>query len=212
MEDKQLLLLPTYGDDFLVKHAGKIVTDPNFAIVELVANAWDAGAMNVKITWPTAANGGIRVEDDGTGMTEDEFKQRWLRLNYNRLDVQGKHVTFPPNKKSKKRMAFGRNGIGRHAMFSFSDEYFVETCNAGKYIKAAIKKSEGDTPYQVDIQKRGKRRQHGTSIYISQSNLTAHLLSNEMSGKKIADLIGSRFIARVSASKYVVKHTDRAGK
>jgi Histidine kinase-, DNA gyrase B-, and HSP90-like ATPase len=195
MEDKQLPLLPTYGDDFLVKHAGKIITDPNFAIVELVANAWDAGAMNVRITWPTASNGGICVEDDGTGMTEDEFKQRWLRLNYNRLDVQGKHVTFPPNKKSKKRMAFGRNGVGRHAMFSFSDEYFVETCNAGRYIKAVIRKSEGDTPYKVDIQKRGKRKQHGTSIYVSQSNLTAHLLSNEMSEKKIADLIGSRFIS-----------------
>jgi hypothetical protein len=196
MEDKQLILLPTYGDDFLVKHAGKIITDPNFAIVELVANAWDAGATNVKITWPTHANGGICVEDDGIGLTEEEFSQRWLRFHYNRLSAQGKNVTFPPKKKSKQRTAFGRNGIGRHGMFSFGDEYFVETSKAGNYIKAAIKKSEGETtPYQIDIQKRGKRKQHGTSIYISQSNLTAHLLSNDLSAAKIADLIGSRFIA-----------------
>jgi hypothetical protein len=195
MEEKQLTLLPTYGDDFLIKHAGRIITDPNFAIVELVANAWDAGAKNVRITWPTDANGGIRVEDDGTGMTEEEFTQRWLRLNYNRLELQGRYVSFPPKQQANQRIAFGRNGIGRHAMFSFWDEYFVETSKNEKYIKATVKKSEGVTPYEIDIQKRGRRKQHGTGIYVPRSNLTINQLSNELNSRKIGDLIGSRFIA-----------------
>jgi hypothetical protein len=195
MADQQLKLFPTYGDDFLTKHAGKIITDPNFAIVELVANAWDAGANHVKITWATQDAGGIRVEDDGIGMTEDEFKQRWLRLNYNRLESQGKFAEFPPGQPNSRRTVFGRNGVGRHAMFCFWDEYFVETCKAGKYIKASIKRSSGETPYQISIQKRGARKKSGTVIYVPQSNLSSSLISDELSAKKVGDLIGSRFIA-----------------
>ncbi len=195
MTDQQLKLFPTYGDDFLAKHAGKIITDPNFAIVELVANAWDAGANHVKIAWAIEDGGGIRVEDDGIGMTEDEFKQRWLRLNYNRLETQGKFAEFPPGQSSSRRMVFGRNGVGRHAMFCFWDEYFVETCKAGKYIKASIKRSSGETPYQISIQKRGARKKSGTTIYVPRSNLSSSLIADELSAKKIGDLIGSRFIA-----------------
>jgi hypothetical protein len=40
----QLSILPTFGESFLNHHAGKIITDPYYAIVELVANCWDAGA------------------------------------------------------------------------------------------------------------------------------------------------------------------------
>ena len=35
------------------------------------------------------------IEDNGTGLTKDEFYERWLKLRYNRLIHQGKHVTFP---------------------------------------------------------------------------------------------------------------------
>lgn len=41
-------------------------------------------------------------------------------LSYNRVKNQGKKVDFPDARKSN-RMAYGRNGKGRHAMFCFSD-------------------------------------------------------------------------------------------
>lgn len=44
---------PTLFDDrFLDKHAGAIISDLAVALVELVANAWDAYATRVEIQWP----------------------------------------------------------------------------------------------------------------------------------------------------------------
>src|SRR4051812_47356345 len=59
----------TFGERFLADHAGQIITDPRIAIVELVANAYDAGATAVKITWPLKDGEGFVVADNGTGMT-----------------------------------------------------------------------------------------------------------------------------------------------
>lgn len=41
-----------YEDRFLESWAGSIITNPSTAIVELVANCWDAYATEVKIDWP----------------------------------------------------------------------------------------------------------------------------------------------------------------
>ena len=41
-----------FGETFLEEHAGTLMTNPQAAIVELVANSWDAGADVVDITWP----------------------------------------------------------------------------------------------------------------------------------------------------------------
>jgi len=38
-----------FDDNFLKTHAGQIIHDPDIAIIELVANSWDAGARIVKI-------------------------------------------------------------------------------------------------------------------------------------------------------------------
>ena len=42
----------SFGPKFLQDHAGHIMTDPRIALVELVANSYDAGAPLVEITWP----------------------------------------------------------------------------------------------------------------------------------------------------------------
>ncbi|WEK58840.1 MAG: hypothetical protein P0Y52_04715 [Candidatus Brevundimonas phytovorans] len=48
MADTQVLL---FDERFLDRHAGAIITDAEIAIVELVANAWDAWARRVDIHW-----------------------------------------------------------------------------------------------------------------------------------------------------------------
>ncbi len=54
-------LLPYFGEAFLEDHAGRIISDPYVAVVELVANCWDAGARKVDITWPDKAHGFFKL-------------------------------------------------------------------------------------------------------------------------------------------------------
>src|SRR5688572_6121520 len=83
---------------FLDDHAGQILTDSKVALVELVANSYDAGATHVEVRWPVGINGQFSVCDDGTGMTEHDFMRRWKTWNFNRLtDASlGPEVRFPP--------------------------------------------------------------------------------------------------------------------
>jgi len=121
-----------YNQRFLESHAGRhILYDPKTAIVELIANAWDAGATKVTISWP---NGGdtqqFVVKDNGTGMTNEEFQRRWRTLHYDRRAEQGRKVVFPGNVAASgpERIAFGRSGIGRWSGFCFGETYIVDTC------------------------------------------------------------------------------------
>lgn len=95
----------TFDTSFLDRHTGLIMSDPYYAVVELVANAWDAGANRVNIQWPTHLGDVLSIQDNGHGMTRDEFSQRWRQLNYNRIQHQGEVVEFPPDVPARKRTA-----------------------------------------------------------------------------------------------------------
>jgi DNA mismatch repair ATPase MutL len=56
-----------FGPNFLTDHAGQIMSDPRVAVMELLANASDAGAIKVKIVWPSGVGEEFSMEDDGTG-------------------------------------------------------------------------------------------------------------------------------------------------
>src|SRR4051812_12858939 len=61
------------------------------AIVELVANCWDAGAKTVNITVPQAdgydqAEDSYIIEDDGFGMSEIEVENDYLVVGRNRRE------------------------------------------------------------------------------------------------------------------------------
>jgi len=107
---------------FFQDYAGKLVADTNVALVELVANCWDAGAKRVDITWPENNGGYFEITDDGHGMTKDEFEKIWGKFNYNRRDNQGVTVDIP-GLSNQKRKVYGRNGKGRYSLFCFSDTY-----------------------------------------------------------------------------------------
>ena len=116
-----------FEDDYLIRSLGGIVTQPETALTELVANAWDAGATEVKIFIPSEKNQKLIVEDNGLGMSKDDFHGRWMTLRYNRLKHQGKRVVFPDNVEGT-RFAYGRNGVGRHGLLCFNDcEYNMQT-------------------------------------------------------------------------------------
>jgi hypothetical protein len=65
-----------YGERFWEQYVGKnFVTDPVIAIIELVANCWDAGAKKVEITWPANGNQSLRIDDDGESMSKYHLVQ-----------------------------------------------------------------------------------------------------------------------------------------
>lgn len=190
------LVLPRFSDSFLQDHAGLIMVDPNIAIIELVANAWDAGADSVYINWPESVNLPIKIEDNGTGMTADEFINRWRELGYNRVQSQGDEIIFPEGNRRSSRRAFGRNGKGRHSMFCFATEYVVETWRDGLCNKFAIRKSYRESPFTIVPIKESRKKGHGTVI-------TAELAANYLAVQSVRELIGSKFITDPSFQIYV---------
>lgn len=117
-----------FEENFLMRIHRQLTSTPDMALAELVANAWDAGAFNVNISISDKNDDSkwIIIEDDGVGMTKQEFHKRWKTLAYDRLKHQGAEVVFPSNVPQKTcRVAFGRNGIGRHGLLCFGDSYTV---------------------------------------------------------------------------------------
>ncbi len=110
-----------FEEDYLIRTLGPIANTPDIALTELVANAWDAGASEVRIVIPEEKGESLIVEDDGSGMTATQFRDRWMTLGYNRVKHQGLNAEFPPERASLKRPAYGRNGVGRHGLLCFAD-------------------------------------------------------------------------------------------
>ncbi len=167
MQSETLPLQVSFGSGFLQDHAGHIMTDPRVAVIELIANAYDAGAYNVDIEWPREKDEVLSITDDGIGMTKDEFMKRWGTLSYNRSQEFGHNVIFPSKKKNINRVAFGRSGKGRHAAFCFGDSYTVETWKDGVRTEWNVKMVDGGRePFHWELLSEKKQDGQGTKISI----------------------------------------------
>lgn len=184
-----------FGPNFLDDHAGQIMSDQRIAIMELIANASDAGATQVKVQWPIENGNIFSVEDNGIGMTKNEFLSRWSTLSFDRRKAIGKEVIFPPEITPKpKRSLFGKSGKGRHATFCFADEYKVETWKNGKATIASVKHSNTvSAPFNVSIEKEEEKEGHGT-------NISAITNKNLIDENEVIELIGSKFLIDPSFS------------
>lgn len=192
---------PTFSPAFLEDHARRLVTNPKIALVELVANCWDAGADTVNITWPKESiPEEISIEDNGTGLSDMEFRYIWLAINYNRVREQGELVVFPEGNQNSKRRAYGRNGKGRHSMFCFSDKYRVETWKTNQANTYEITKTTtvSQLPFKIESLKSQTKQGHGTRIWTT-------LGRNYISIDEVRDLIGSKFITDPTFSVFLNK-------
>ncbi len=154
-----------FGTDFLHDHVGQIIDDPAVAVVELIANCYDAGADKVTVVWPDLPGKMLSIADNGTGMTAQEFEKRWKTLAYDRVAEQGTQVIFPPGVGKAKRTAFGHNGKGRFSPLCFADEYQVETWKDGSCTTATIQMASGGAvPFLLKIQKEKAKLGHGTCV------------------------------------------------
>ena len=176
-----------FEDDYLLRSAGEIVRRPDVALSELVANAWDAGAARVSIEIPENRTDELVVEDDGTGMTKEQFSQRWRTLGYNRVKNQGTMAEFPPERTGSRRRAYGRNGAGRHAMFCFADEYSVRTQRDGEGTEALVRVSRGVAPLTIGILRSFPAEGHGT-------RLSVRVVRSLPDPDRVREVVSSRFL------------------
>lgn len=155
-----------FEEDYLLRTLGRIAHDPDVALTELVANAWDAGAASVDITIPSTKQNALIVSDDGHGMTADQFKIRWMTLAYDREKHQGSSVEFPPERLSWRRRAYGRNGVGRHGLLCFADRYEVETWRDGRGARFVVSTHSQQTPFRIENASAFRRDGHGTRLSV----------------------------------------------
>ncbi len=199
-----------YEDRFFEQYTGrKLSSDPVTALVELVANCWDAGATRVDIKWPTAHGDDLVITDNGEGMTKDEFYRRWGTLSYDRTKHQSDTVTVATGHVSRSRRVFGRNGIGRFAAFCFGHEYQVTTKKDRCANTFVVKKG---TTRPLDFNHLGQADsidgETGTTILVPDTS------SGIIGGETIRNELGCRFLTDPSFQVFVngvIIHFDDIG-
>ncbi|MGV6830961.1 MAG: ATP-binding protein [bacterium] len=176
-----------YEDNYLRRELDKITSNPDIALTELIANAFDAGAKNVRILIPSSNDQLLIVEDDGIGLTKEEFAKRWMTLRYNRVQDLGEDVIFPKEYEGLKRKAYGRNGVGRHGLLCFADSYELETKKNGQVSKFTLEVGSSDKPIKVVSFQESEEKGHGTKLKV---RVTRNLCDSE----KMAELLSAKFL------------------
>jgi len=160
-----------FEEDYLIRTLGSLASSPEIALTELVANAWDAGATIVDIFIPEEKGQNLIIEDNGIGLTKDEFYSRWMKLGYNRIKHQGKKVKFP-KEVDLQRQAYGRNGVGRHGMLCFNNIYEVITNSNGKESHFVITTKSEKEPFIIKSESFIPSKTTGTKLIVEvQKNL-----------------------------------------
>lgn len=93
-------------------------------LTEIVANAWDADALEVRIDYD-ATKQQITISDDGIGMTVSDMNDKFLKVGYRRR-VKESTVT------ALGRHVMGRKGLGKLSLFSIAENVRVESCKDGE--------------------------------------------------------------------------------
>jgi len=106
------------------------------ALKELVDNAWDSDAETVSITLPEPmTDDPIVIDDDGSGMTDQELAAEYLNIASNRRTRRGDLTS------NKKRQVKGRKGIGKFAGFMAASCMKLETWARGKKAEFVLDRS-----------------------------------------------------------------------
>lgn len=92
------------------------------ALIEIVKNAYDADAESVKIRFADSdiSDPTLIIEDDGTGMTLQQFTDNWLVIG-----TDNKLVT--QKSRQKRRVLTGEKGLGRLGLDRLCESAIVQT-------------------------------------------------------------------------------------
>ncbi|MCH8032715.1 MAG: ATP-binding protein [Bacteroidetes bacterium] len=118
----------------------------SFATVlgEAISNSWDASAQNVWLYIDKKENS-LLIKDDGKGMTEDDFQNKFLKIGYSKR--KDKNVKPP-----KGRSFIGRKGIGKLALLSCADRITViSKTESSDYVGGIIDNFSLDKAIENDL-------------------------------------------------------------
>ena len=181
-----------YEERFLESWVGPIINDPLTAIVELVANCWDAYATEVSIEFPSTDHDcDFSIRDNGRGMLFEDFQYIWRALSYDRISHHGKFVDPPKDVQGLPRRVFGQNGKGRFAAFCFSDKYRITSAKHGKKFSCMVHRTP-ESPLLIAPPRKTECdvTEHGTEICCI-GNKKNILVTED----QVREYLGGRFLA-----------------
>lgn len=136
-----------FGPELLQLLGPNLYTNIYYVLGEIIANAYDADAQNVYILYDTDKNT-IIVEDDGTGMTYDQFNSRFLPIGITSRDNADNTYT-----ESGTRKRMGRKGIGKLAALSVAERVKVISVRdgdkSGCILSLNISNKNADGKYEI---------------------------------------------------------------
>lgn len=110
--------IPFTVDSALLRELGaRLVGQPHIALAELIKNSYDADARHVRLTF---TDDELIVEDDGHGMSFDDFVHRWMRIGTT-------HKKDGQTSPELGRVLTGSKGVGRLATQLLSRRMHVES-------------------------------------------------------------------------------------
>lgn len=111
---------------------------------EAISNSWDADAENVRV-YIDRDNSNLAIKDDGAGMDEDDFQNKFLKIGYSKRKDKGAMS-------GKDRPFIGRKGIGKLALLSCADQVTVVSKKPdGECIGGVIDNSKLDQAITEDL-------------------------------------------------------------
>jgi hypothetical protein len=147
------------------------------ALKELLSNAWDARATEVQIKIADDLSE-ITILDDGDGMSEDDIRERFLRIGG--TGSAGQH------RKGGRRL-IGHKGIGALSVIPICKEVRVLTTKKGsperveavldipRVLEVAKHEEDLEAHYQYELQKWSDEKRDSHYTFITLRNLTSDL-------------------------------------
>lgn len=200
----------------VLDHLGlKLYSNTPAVVAEVIANAWDADANEVKVEIDTE-NNIITVCDDGVGMNTADINQKYLLVGYQKRETDGE-------KTKRGRIPMGRKGIGKLSLFSIAEQFEVHTKKAGcegeafrmdyNQIKTAIRSEENspETIYEPERIPYNKNiGESGTIIVISELRKNLRSTSVTHLRKRVARKFGILSDAfKISINGEEVRYSER---
>jgi Molecular chaperone, HSP90 family len=155
----------------VITHLGiNLYSNTPSVLSEIVANAWDADATEVRIS---ITKDEIIIEDDGCGMSVEDMNKCYLAIGHKRRESNAVTPIY-------KRKVMGRKGIGKLSAFSIARE-----------VKVISQKNSELNGFKMDIVDITKHLEEDGGILeyfppeLPSNDLTLDLLSEDGTGSKI---------------------------
>lgn len=179
MSDTEKKYFVDFGPELLKLLGPNLYTNIYFVLGEIIANAYDADANNVYILYDTSKET-IIIEDDGNGMTYDQFNNQYLPIGINTRNGSTGIYT-----ESGRRKRMGRKGIGKLAALSVSKQIIIMSTRDGEksgcILSTEISQKNSKGRYEIpgideeDIHfQRINPESHGSAIIMENSKYSIH--------------------------------------